>query len=527
MIMGLNEQYYKHTHYLDGQSPDGTKFSKNPRANPAQAPIPIAVGGQIVTYQETLTAVSVATITTAEQALTVGTTAGNGPATTDFLAAVNKPTAQAGLGVQTGRISAANTITLTYSNTSAGWLTPTAAEIYNVVTLRGAPTHIQSLTPALVPADSSSETVFNITQTQPSITLTVDGYGRINSATLVTAGTGFYQVPTLIVVDSQGGAGALLRCDVTALGVIDRVWIEDAGEGYVAPTVTAIGGNIIEKGMLAMVTKPTVTAGIAISNVRVVENNQIAIQFVNATAANVTPTAENYTICCLNEIPAISNVVSYGMQVGTLALCAANTTAEQSVTLNGILATDIAVGCQKPTLQAGICVSGVRVSAANTMGVGIGNFTAGNLTPTAAEIYGLTIYRQNPEAPLKIFRPILSPVSVAANTSAEETFTVTGLPAGATVVVNKPSHQPGLAISGFRVTAANTLGITFMNVTAAAITPTASEQYTVGCFMAVGAGGGVPGSLVALPFDLSLQRAIEQTQEQQAVMNETGLANGA
>ena len=525
----MNIQHYKNMKYLDGESPDGTKFSANPRSNPAQAPIPIAAGGQIVTYQETLTAVSVATITTAEQALTVGTTAGRGPLTTDFLAAVNKPTAQAGLGVCTGRISAANTISLTYSNTSAGWLTPTAGEVYNITVLRGAPVHIQSLTPSLVPADSSSETVFTIAPTQPNITLTVDGYGRINSVTLVTAGTGFYQVPTLVVVDPQGGAGALLRCDVTALGVIDRVWIEDAGQGYVAPTVTAIGGNIVEKGMLAMVVKPTATAGIGISNVRVVDNNQIAISMVNPTAANVTPTAENYEICCLSEIPAISNIVSYGMQVGTLALCAANTTAEQSVTLNGILTTDWIVGgnAEKPTLQAGICVSGCRVSAANTIGVGIGNFTAGNLTPTAAEVYGLTVYRQNPEQPLKIFRPILSPASVAANTSAEQTFTVTGLPAGATVEVNKPSHQPGLAIAGCRVTAANTLGITFKNVTAAIITPAASEQYTVGCFMAVGAGGGVPGSWVALPYDLSLQRALEQTQEQQAVMNETGLAAGA
>jgi hypothetical protein len=523
----MNTMNYKKITYLDGSHPDGVKFSAAPRTNPAQAPIPISAGGQVVTYQETLTAVSIATITAAEQALTVGTTAGNGPATTDFLAAVNKPTAQVGMGIHTGRISAANTVSLTYSNTVAGFLTPTATEIYNFTVLRGAPVHTQSLTPAVVPADSTSETVFTITQTQPAITLTIDGYGRINSATLVTGGTGFYQVPTLVVVDAQGGAGALLRCDVTALGVIDRVWIEDAGQGYKAPTVTAIGGNLVEKGMLAMVTKPTATAGIAIGNVRVVGNNQIAIQFENNSAAAVTPTAENYSICCLNEIPAISNTISYGMQVGTLALCAANTTAEQSVTLNGIVATDIVVGCQKPTLQAGICVSGCRVSAANTIGVGIGNFTAGNLTPTAAEVYGLTIYRQNPEAPLKIFRPILSPVSVAANSSAEETFTVTGLPAGATVSVNKPTSQTGLSIAGVRVTAANTLGINFKNVTAAIITPTASEQYTVGCFMAVGAGGGVPGSWVALPFDLSLQRTIEQTQEQQAIMNETGLAHGA
>lgn len=525
--MSLNAQYYKRERFLDGGHPDGVKFSAEPRSNPAQAPIPASPGGQIVTYQQTLTAVSVATITAAEQALTVGTTAGNGPATTDFLAAVNKPTAQAGMGVHTGRISAANTISLAYSNTVAGFLTPTATQVYNVTVLRGAPTHIQSLTPAVVPADSSSETVFTITQTQPAITLGIDGYGRIITATLVTGGTGFYQVPTLTVVDENGGAGALLGCDVTTLGVIDRVWIEDAGQGYVAPTVTAIGGNVIEKGMLAMITKPTQTAGIAVGNVRVHDNNQIALTMVNPTAAAVTPTAENYTICCLNEVPAISNVKSFGV-VGTgLVSVAANTSAEQSLTVTGIVATDIIVGVQKPTLTVGAGLAGTRVSAANTLGISFINTTAAAVTPSATEIYGVTTYCQKPAAPLKIFRPILSPVSVAANISAEETFTVTGLPAGATVVVNKASHQPGLAIAGCRVTAANTLGITFENVTAAAITPTALEQYTVGCFMEPGPGGGAPGSWVAVPFSLSSQRTLEQTKEQQAVMNETGLANGA
>jgi hypothetical protein len=523
----LNNQNYKRLRYLDGSHPDGTKFSKNPRSNPAQAPIPVSNGGQIVTYQETLTAVSIATITAAEQALTVGTTAGNGPATTDFLAAVNKPTAQVGMGVHTGRISAANTITLAYSNTVAGFLTPTATQVYNVTVLRGAPTHIQSLTPAEVPADSSSETIFDITQTQPDITLGIDGYGKIISATLVTGGTGFYQVPTLVVVDENGGAGALLGCDVTALGVIDRVWIEDAGQGYIDPTVTAIGGNIIETGMLAMITKPTQTAGIAISNVRVSGNNQIAVSFVNPTAAAVTPTAENYTICCMKEVPAISNIKSFGV-VGTgLASVAANTSAEQSLTVTGVAATDIVVGTQKPTLTAGTGLAGTRVSAANTLGISFINTTAGALTPSATEIYGVTTYCQNPVAPLKIFRPILSPVSVAANSSAEETFTVTGVPAGSTVTINKPSHQPGLAIAGCRVTAANTIGITFENVTAAIITPTALEKYTVGCFMEPGPGGGVPGSWVAVPFSLSSQRTMEQTKEQQAIMNETGLANGA
>jgi len=73
----------------------------------------------------------------------------------------------------------------------------------------------------------------------------------------------------------------------------------------------------------------------------------------------------------------------------------------------------------------------------------------------------------------------LSPAEVAANTSAEQTFTVNGLAVGDHVVVNKPTAQAGLAIVGTRVSAANTLAITFGNFTGAGITPTASQTYLV------------------------------------------------
>jgi len=73
----------------------------------------------------------------------------------------------------------------------------------------------------------------------------------------------------------------------------------------------------------------------------------------------------------------------------------------------------------------------------------------------------------------------LSPAAVAPNTSAEQTFTVNGLQSGDYVYVNKPTNQAGLAITNVRVTAANTLGISFGNLTATSITPTASETYLV------------------------------------------------
>lgn len=66
--------------------------------------------------------------------------------------------------------------------------------------------------------------------------------------------------------------------------------------------------------------------------------------------------------------------------------------------------------------------------------------------------------------------------SVAANTSEEDTVTVNGLDTDMFVMVNKPSLEAGLAVGNVRVSAANTLAITFINSTGSAIDP-ASETY--------------------------------------------------
>ena len=74
----------------------------------------------------------------------------------------------------------------------------------------------------------------------------------------------------------------------------------------------------------------------------------------------------------------------------------------------------------------------------------------------------------------------LTPVAVAQSTTAEQTFTINGLQVGDHVVVNKPTAQAGLGIVGARVSAANTLAITYCNVPAGGdITPTAGETYLI------------------------------------------------
>lgn len=79
----------------------------------------------------------------------------------------------------------------------------------------------------------------------------------------------------------------------------------------------------------------------------------------------------------------------------------------------------------------------------------------------------------------------LTPALVAANTTAEQTFTVAGLIYGSVVYVNKPTAQAGLGIVGARVSANDTLAITFINATGAGITPTAAELYLVSAIRSV------------------------------------------
>lgn len=83
---------------------------------------------------------------------------------------------------------------------------------------------------------------------------------------------------------------------------------------------------------------------------------------------------------------------------------------------------------------------------------------------------------------VRLYSQALSPVSVAANTTAEQTFTVTGLSTTDVVNINKPTAQAGLGIVGQRVSAANTIAITFSNNTASPIVPTAAETYKIQAF---------------------------------------------
>ncbi len=558
---------------LSNQSPEGTQMGASvtdktgfhgripteQRSTPTQSVIQPSSGALIVTYQEALSPALIAANTAAEQALTVGLVAGGGPLATDFLASVNKPSAQAGIGFHGGRISAACTLSLVFSNTSAGNLTPTAGEVYNVVCLRGLPIITAALTPDTVPAASTNEQEFTIAPTPAAATATIDSSGRVVDIRVTNGGAGYFFPPTVVItggdvkvkemsgtytgtgadpslvgtVTNPSGSGATAEAIVVS-GVVIGVRITNGGEGYaVAPTVSFVGGNNISEGMALMITKPTTDAGLAIGGCRVVGDNRIAITFSNPTAAVVTPTTpETYSMVALNPIPAMSNLMAYGVNCGVTPTSAVTaTTTEAALVVTGLAATDFVIGVQKPTFQAGMAICGGRVTGANAASVAMVNPTAAAVTPTASEIYEMAVMRHVPASPFIVHKSLLTPVSVAARTTAEQVFTVTPLAAGSTVIVNKPSHQTGLAIAGVRVSAANTLSITYENLTASIITPTA-EVYTIGNFTVPGAGlghatgDGIPGNWAAVAVRPALVQEVDLSNEIQTVMASKGIIRG-
>ena len=79
---------------------------------------------------------------------------------------------------------------------------------------------------------------------------------------------------------------------------------------------------------------------------------------------------------------------------------------------------------------------------------------------------------------VQTYAAIIDPAAVAAFTTAEQTFSVPGLNRLDLVLVNKPTLTAGLGIAGSRASATDTLGITFVNATAAPI-DAGSETYLI------------------------------------------------
>lgn len=235
----------------------------------------------------------------------------------------------------------------------------------------------------------------------------------------------------------------------------------------VSMTVTGVAAT----DMVVAIIKPTTQAGLAVGTARTSTTNTIAATFGNLTSSSITPTTtESYVVVTA------SAALQFPAVVLSPASVAAATTVEQIFTVPGV-EPGMVVSVNKPTLQAGLLVNGARVVGVNQVAIEFMNVTTATvITPTASESYSFFAARGLRLQPvMQRITVNLTPANIAANTTAEQTFTVTGLQASTAINVDIPYNVEGVAMTGFRVSAANTLALAFGNTTAGSLPPPAGN----------------------------------------------------
>jgi hypothetical protein len=508
---------------------------------PMQANIQNMPLGTLTTFTFGATPIGCASGSTQEFAFTVSLgTSGALVATTDFLLAINPVSAiSVGSGFAGIRNSAVSLNTLIGNEINVTGLAATpAAGLFTAVIATGFPTVYSAITPAAVASLTSAEQIFTIGGMNAAGSAVLDNSGHVVGVYVTTAGQGYYMPPqvvfagggplggvtsalpgsgasgiiggspfspgsssnfgypnvsgagnvvgTALMLESPAasatypyGSGACGTAVVSGGGVVGVI-MTHIGSGYqAAPTVSFVGGNTFSVGMEAHMAASGVVSGCGFGNVRVAGPNQIGITFINPSTSVVTPPSGNYRFLVANGFPPESNILLYQYQNGFSTGVTSGGTTEFTITVGGILATDVVLGVSKPSNQSGLTLAGYRAGTGNIYV----DFMAGLAgTPTQNEVYSSGVLRQNPAVPSTVYQLYEAPTyAITANSGAEIPFTVTGTVANGAANVNTPVLPAGLSVAGARVSAANTVAVNFVNATATAIIPPAG-MYTFETF---------------------------------------------
>lgn len=358
----------------------------------------IAVGlqsGSVITYSSSQSPASVATLTTAELGMTLvgGTGAAITIATGDLLV-INKPTSQASLGIGNVRISSAGVAGVTFSNISAGFLTPTTTETYAAVALRGLGNTTAVLTPAAVAADSIVEQTFTVAGLRAGLTIVnkptsqpgLDIVG-VRTVTTGTLGVTFMNTTASTVITPTAGESytVISLGGLNPLGNDILYQVSGNTIGAVATLTTAQANvtltNLAVTDVIKGVSKPTNQAGLIVGGSRVSAAGFVGITFGNFTTASITPTAgEVYEVSTFRPNP-LAPLLLYAAALAPTSV-AANVMAEQTFTVTGLVA-GTPVWVNKPSATTGLGIAGVRVSALNTLAINYVNTTSAAIVPPA------------------------------------------------------------------------------------------------------------------------------------------------
>lgn len=337
----------------------------------------------------------------------------------DFLI-VNKPTAQAGMGIAgLPVVSTVSTVLVQYINPQAATnATPTAGESYLVANLRGMASSV-TLSPPVVQVSSITETLFTVT-------------GVAVGSLLVMAKPTFQSY--LGVVGMRVAANNTVGLSFMNLS-----------SAPVTPTASELYQYVALNGLVA--------------------DSNIMVAMINTSAAPVTVTAGG-----LNTV----TMTVTGMSVSTdFPLGVSRSYYGYQ---NGAVTTYAPIAAR---VSAANVLELTYISAGT--GAGFAAATGSVVTPANYDILAVPFLRQNAAAPLTVQSVTLTPTAIGALTTAEVTYAVSNITVSTVVWVNKPSQTAGIGIVGTRVVSANVIGVTYVNNTAATIIPPA-ESYVVGNF---------------------------------------------
>lgn len=285
----------------------------------------------------------------------------------------------------------------------------------------------------------------------------------------------------------------------TSAEVIFTVFSNTVGDNF----------NVNSTDFVFSAQKPGAQAGIGLGNVRPSSTvGAVGVTFSNPTNTSIIFTSpEKYALTVIRGLPALT--VSL-----TPASVAAQTIVEQQFAVPGLRAGEV-VQVNKPSAQAGLNIVGCRVVSANVLGI---TFSNSQLTtpvvPTAGETYtilsmgGIDAVSDN----VAIQANVGVLLTVATTTTAEQLVTVTGINSSDILVgASKPSAQSGIALVGWRATTTgNQIGLTFANITGAAVTPTSSENYGLQIFRPNPAAPAVEYSVSLTPAAVAPLTTAEQ-----------------
>lgn len=234
-------------------------------------------------------------------------------------------------------------------------------------------------------------------------------------------------------------------------------------------------GCFVNPGPASTNTPNILSGGSAPDGYRIGNNSQSPVGFYGVTPAATQRSNGNQA----NYSSTQNNATLIGLTVscvwpssGTISATTVSPIAVVFQSCGFVSSTDVLM-VNKILPQAGIGICQARISTVSTVLLQYVNMTNSNVTQTVTETVIATNFRGMAQS------VTLSPPSIAANTIQEAQFTVSGLTTDQLVYVVKPTDQLGLGIVGSRVVSNNTLGISFINNLTTAITPTASEVYSV------------------------------------------------